>query len=276
MVEAAALWASGLGVRYKRRWVFRNVAVSLPAGEIVRLSGTPGSGKSTLLRVLAGVTRPSAGTVRHRPPVISYVPSRFPAHSGVTTERYLRRLGELRGLSAKEAYDRADGVIDRFSLRAVVDLDLKELSAEDLARVAFAQSLLDRPSLLIVDDPWNDLKGTPLLVATAELKRLADVGCVIVFTDRSWRLRALEVDQHLSLSGGIIFPLPHESPSGEQTSMRLELYGTGEGFDHAVGIIDYRPHPDGLTVIAEHDRTNDLLRIALQNGWLIRRVEPNS
>ncbi|MDQ1734762.1 MAG: hypothetical protein QOH56_1013, partial [Pseudonocardiales bacterium] len=37
MGEATALWASGLGVRHKRRWVFRDVAVNLPAGHIVRL-----------------------------------------------------------------------------------------------------------------------------------------------------------------------------------------------------------------------------------------------
>lgn len=275
MGEATALWASGLGVRHKRRWVFRDVAVNLPAGHIVRLSGTRGSGKSTLLRVLAGVTRPSAGIVRHRPPVVGYVPPRFPAPPGLSTEQYLRRLARLRGLSAKEAYSRAETVIDRFALRAQVDLPLTELAAEELRRVAVAQALLDRPSLLVVDDPWADLKGQMQLVATTELKRLADNGCVVLFTDRGWRLRSVEIDQHLSLSGGILFPMPHEEPS-EHTSMRLELYGSGLPFEHTGGIVDYRPHPEGLTVIAEHDAANDLLRVALQNGWLIRRVEPNA
>jgi ABC-type transport system involved in cytochrome c biogenesis ATPase subunit len=64
MVDATALWASGLGVRYGRRWVFRDLGVSVQAGELVRLSGSAGAGTSTLLRVLAGVVRPQAGIDR--------------------------------------------------------------------------------------------------------------------------------------------------------------------------------------------------------------------
>jgi ABC-type Mn2+/Zn2+ transport system ATPase subunit len=275
MGEASALWASGLGVRFGRRWVFRDLAVGLKAGEIVRLSGAKGGGKSTLLRVLAGVLRPQAGLVRHRPSVIGYVPERFPPPPLVTTEQYLRRMGRLRGLSDREAFHRADAVIDRYGLRPLVDGLVSELAPEDQRRVCFAQAVLDRPSLLVLDDPWADLKGTTLVTATSEIRQLAEAGCVVLFTDRAWRVRALEIDEHKSLSGGILFDLPHEEPASGLSDMRIDLYGHGERFDQLTGLIEYRPHPDGLTVLVDHEHTNDVLRAALQGGWLVRRVEPN-
>jgi ABC-2 type transport system ATP-binding protein len=274
VVEPRALWASGLGVRRGRRWVFRDVEVGVAAGQVVRLSGTDGSGKSTLLRVVAGVTRPTAGLVRHRPPIVGYVPPRFPAPIGLRTRQYLDRLARLRGMSRTEADEQAGGLIDRFTLHQVAESLIVELSGEDLRKLAFAQAVLDRPSLLILDEPWGDLKGRALVLVTAELGRLAEAGCVVMFTDRRRRVPGIAVDQNLSLSGGILFPLPIGEPDGEHASMRIDLSGQGQSFEHARGVVEYRLHHDGVTVIAEYGQTTDIVRVALQSGWLIRRVEP--
>jgi ABC-type multidrug transport system ATPase subunit len=278
MGESMALWASGLGVRHKRRWIFRDLALALHAGEIVRISGDRGSGKSTLLRVLAGVLKPSAGIVRHRPPIIGYVPPRFPAPQSVSAEQYLTEQARLRGLPARAAYLRAESVIDRMGLRGVVDLPATELSSEDLRGLSFAQALLDRPSLLVVDDPWHELSSVARATATSEIEALSEAGCVVVLTDRSHQLQKLRVDEHLSLAGGILFPLSRELAESTEdlpAAVRVELYGAGTALEQSAGILDLRVHPDGLTVIVERDRTNELLRLALQGGWLIRRVEPS-
>jgi ABC-type Mn2+/Zn2+ transport system ATPase subunit len=185
-------------------------------------------------------------------------------------------MGRQRGLSSREAFSRAEAVLDRYGLRQAADTWVSELSVEDQRRVSVAQALLDRPSLLVLDDPWADLTGSALVAATSEIRQLADAGCIVVFTDRGWRMRGLEVDQHKSLSGGILFDLPHEEPTGEHAAMRIDLYGHGERFDHLAGLTEYRPHPDGLTLVVEHEHTNDVLRAAMQSGWMIRRVGPNT
>ncbi len=64
----------------RQPWVVRNVTREVAAGRLIRLEGPNGSGKSTLLRVLAGVTRPTAGRVTGRPHT-GYVPERSPAVS---------------------------------------------------------------------------------------------------------------------------------------------------------------------------------------------------
>jgi ABC-type transport system involved in cytochrome c biogenesis ATPase subunit len=269
-----ALWASGLGVRRKRRWVFRDLAIGLQAGEVVRLSGPPGSGKSSLLRILAGCAAPTSGIVRHRPPIISYVPARFTAPPLESTELFLRRLARLRGFSESEGFRRTNELIDKFSLRNVVDAPAAELIEDELHKLAFAQTLLERPSLLILDEAWSGTGTAALRVTAAEMKKLAEHGCVVLFTDRDWKLRGLELDQHLSLAGGILHSISHERAPNERPTMRIEVQGQGQPFERATGIIDYRLHPQGITVVSDYDHTNDVLRVALQSGWQVRRVEP--
>ncbi|UQX88488.1 ATP-binding cassette domain-containing protein [Jatrophihabitans telluris] len=212
MVDTRALWASGLGVRYGRRWVFRDLGVNLPQGEVLRLSGPIGSGKSTLLRVLAGVSRPTAGVVRHRPPVVSYVPTRLRVPEGLTLGEYLTRLGRIRGLVSEEIERRRHELVDELNLSPTTVLS--EASADVRCRVAIAQALLERPSLLIIDDPWSNM-AAPSQVDTIELmNKRAERGCIVVFTAApNWR-PALEVTRHLTLSGGILHPAPASAAPG--------------------------------------------------------------
>jgi ABC-type multidrug transport system ATPase subunit len=209
MVEAGharALWASGLGVRHGRRWIFRDVEVGLGAGRIVRLSGPAASGKSTLLRVLAGAARPSAGLVRHRPPVIGFVPERFAPPGAGSVEGYLVRLARLRGLTAAEASERARGAAFRYGLQLTAVP--AELNGDEQRRLAFAQATLDRPSLLVLDELWGEPNASPLDFLAGEVRELAEAGCVVLFTDSHNGGTGLPVDEHLSLAGGILFAQP--------------------------------------------------------------------
>jgi ABC-type multidrug transport system ATPase subunit len=209
MVEAGharALWASGLGVRHGRRWVFRDVEVGLRAGQVVCLSGPAASGKSTLLRILAGAARPSAGLVRHRPPVVGFVPQRFAPSGTSSVETYLVRLARLRGMAGAEAYERAHSAISRYSLQ--LNAETSELSGEERRRLAFAQATLDRPSLLILDELWGDPSAGPLDFLAHEVRELAQAGCVVLFTDSHGGGATLACDERLSLAGGILFAPP--------------------------------------------------------------------
>src|SRR5205085_6549212 len=61
---SAALVATGLGKRYRRRWALRDCSLEVPEGAVVGLVGPNGAGKSTLLQLATGLIRPTAGAVR--------------------------------------------------------------------------------------------------------------------------------------------------------------------------------------------------------------------
>lgn len=185
--------------------MFRDVTVSVPAGQVVRLTGPPSSGKSTLLRVLAGAVRQSAGLVRTRPPVIGYVPMWFPPRPGFTVEEYLIRTCRLRGMTRIDAFQHASAAIAQWGLQQDVDTELTALNSDEARRLAVAEAMVDRPSLLVLDDPWLGLPGQYVTALATEVGMLADAGCIVLFTDRHHLAPSVQAHRELSLSGGVLF-----------------------------------------------------------------------
>ena len=117
----------GVWFRYARRvgWTLRAVDAVVQPGETVVVLGLNGAGKSTLLQLAAGVLRPVRGAVLDLPPVVGWVPERFPADQPFTAGQYLTRMAELRGLRGTAE---VDGWIERLMLGEHRDTRLADLS----------------------------------------------------------------------------------------------------------------------------------------------------
>jgi putative ABC transport system ATP-binding protein len=174
----------------------KGVDASFPGGTITAVVGPSGSGKSSLLRILAGLDRPTAGTVRldgielatlsrgqlraARRTLVGYVFQR-PAENFIpylTVMEHLRVSGELRGRwSPKEAKSLLEllGVEHRRHHRP------GQLSGGEQQRVAFAQAVIGHPAIVVADEPTAELdsrSATALLDAIAELTRTG-IGVVV-------------------------------------------------------------------------------------------------
>jgi ABC-2 type transport system ATP-binding protein len=159
----------GLSFRYSRRgpWVLRDVNLRVDAGEVVVVLGPNGVGKSTLLQVFAGVLRPSRGTVRDRPPVVGWVPERFPADQPFTARRYLGGMAAVRGVTGTAS---VEAWAERLDCREYLDVKLTDLSKGTAQKIGLIQALLTPPGLLVLDEPWEGLDAetrqeVPLIVA---------------------------------------------------------------------------------------------------------------
>ena len=153
--------------------VLDNVNLTLHPGEIVGLLGRSGCGKSTLLRAIAGLIRPSAGTITFEgapvagPPTgIALVFQNFALFPWLTVLQNVELGLEARGMAPAERRTRALAAIDLIGLDGYESAYPKELSGGMRQRVGFARALVVHPKVLLMDEPFSALD-----VLTAETLR---------------------------------------------------------------------------------------------------------
>lgn len=153
--------------------VLEGVDLELKAGEIVGLLGRSGAGKSSLLRIIAGLSRPTAGEVLWRGRAlkgptesIAMVFQSFALFPWLTVLQNVELGLEALGLSEAERRARALQAIDLIGLDGFENAYPKELSGGMRQRVGFARALVVQPELLLMDEPFSALD-----VLTAETLR---------------------------------------------------------------------------------------------------------
>jgi putative ABC transport system ATP-binding protein len=204
----AVLEATGLGYSLSGASVLANIDVVIEAGEAVAVTGPSGSGKTTLLYLLAGMIRPSTGTVSldgrllHRLATpadgVATVLQGYGLVSLLTAAENVQLPLRAAGCSAGESKARATQVLTDLGLADHQRQLADELSGGQQQRVALARALALRPRLLIADEP------------TAELDPIAR-GVVMQ--------RLLEVPA----SGGTVIIATHDPDVADACSRRIEL-----------------------------------------------------
>jgi ABC-type multidrug transport system ATPase subunit len=161
---ALALEIEAVGKQYRRgRWALRDLSLCLGPG-VLGLLGPNGAGKSTLMRILATITRASAGRVTWngadiaRSPdtlraVLGYLPQDFGVYPNLNAIEFLEYLAAIKGLDGRLARRRIDELIQLVNLAEAARRPLGGYSGGMKQRVGIAQALLNDPQLLIVDEP---------------------------------------------------------------------------------------------------------------------------
>jgi NitT/TauT family transport system ATP-binding protein len=144
--------------------VLEDINLKAYEGEIIAILGKSGSGKSTLLRIMAGLMRPSEGTVFYRgKPVfepirgISMVFQSFALLPWLTVLQNVELGLEALGVNREERRDRALKAIDMIGLDGFETALPKELSGGMRQRVGFARALVVNPDVLLMDEPFSAL-----------------------------------------------------------------------------------------------------------------------
>ncbi|MGE2731725.1 ABC transporter ATP-binding protein [Mycolicibacterium vaccae] len=170
MIEVAHL-----AKRFGPRTALDDVTVTFPAGTVTALLGLNGAGKTTLLRVIAGLERPSTGTVRVSGTLGVHVdPAGLdPRH---TVWRHLSWRAALTGLPAAAVHAALAevGVAEQRGRR------IADLSLGARQRLAIAGALLGDPAAVIFDEPLNGLDVPGILWFRNLLRRLAEQGKAVV------------------------------------------------------------------------------------------------
>ena len=174
--------AEGLGKRYGRRWLFRDVTFNLEQGQRLAILGHNGSGKSTLLRLLAGLQTPTEGRVV--PPegdsrtALGYAALEMALYASLTVEEHLELAGKLRGCEP-----RTDELLGMIGLEHARAFPAGQLSTGMKARLKLAMAIQARPTVLLLDEPGAalDEQGRALVESIAEEQTAC--GALVVATN---------------------------------------------------------------------------------------------
>ena len=192
-MERPALEARGVSKRYEHREALRGVDLIVEPGSLHGLLGPNGAGKTTLLRVLLGLVRRDAGSVRllgrdfdfASGPIPEGVagfvetPGFYPYLSG---RRNLSLLARLDGGRASSTAARIALVFDQVGLSDRADATVSGYSAGMRQRLGIAAALLRSPRLLFLDEPTSSLDPAGARDVRALVRRLADGGAAVVMS----------------------------------------------------------------------------------------------
>ncbi len=156
-----------------------DINLSIPAGQFVAVVGPSGCGKTTILNMLAGLLKPTKGTVKRHGNVVDG-PSRdigyMLARSALSPWRTARKnveFGlEIRGVSKKERNERSSELLALLGLEEFAESYPSQLSQGMNQRVAIARTLAIDPDLWLMDEPFGALDAQTRLVVQSEFVRL--------------------------------------------------------------------------------------------------------
>jgi heme exporter protein A len=201
----------GLARRFGTRWALRGITLELQPGEIVGIVGHNGSGKSTLLRVVSTALRPSAGD--------GWVHGQHLIRDAIEVRRHVGFLAHSPGLyedlTATEnllfavrmfgiGESGIEPALERVGLAHARQERVRGFSAGMQRRLALARLILGAPSLLLLDEPYNnfDPQGIELVNEVIEDARRGGGSALVVLHDRRQGERVL--DRIIELGRGAV------------------------------------------------------------------------
>lgn len=133
-------------------WALSDVSFAVQPGECVGLIGHNGAGKTTVLRLLAGITRPTRGSIRCTGRVASLINLGAGFHPELTGRENIYLNGVILGLSRAAVRDRLEQIVEFADLGTYIDTPLKRYSSGMYARLGFAVAAHVDPDVLLVDE----------------------------------------------------------------------------------------------------------------------------
>lgn len=256
-----------------------NVSVSVPKGGIFGLLGPNGAGKTTLIRIINRITIPNGGEVLFdgRPITqsdvekIGYLPEERGLYRKMEVGDQAMYLAQLKGMSAAEARKALKEWFVRFGIQDWWKKKVEELSKGMAQKVQFITTVVHKPSLMILDEPFSGFDPVNAELIRKEILRLKDEGATIILSTHNMESVeelcdniALINKSHLVITGGVN-EIRHKYGNNN-----IELVYTGEDrVKDAEGIFKVLSDEDNagrhtaVLTLGENVSSNDTLSVLL-------------
>lgn len=262
-----------------------NVSVSVPKGGIFGLLGPNGAGKTTLIRIINRITIPNGGEVLFdgRPITqsdvekIGYLPEERGLYRKMEVGDQAMYLAQLKGMSAAEARKALKEWFVRLGIQDWWKKKVEELSKGMAQKVQFITTVVHKPSLMILDEPFSGFDPVNAELIRKEILRLKDEGATIILSTHNMESVeelcdniALINKSHLVITGGVN-EIRHKYGNNN-----IELVYTGEDrVKDAEGIFKVLSDEDNagrhtaVLTLGENVSSNDALSVLLGQDIIV-------
>jgi heme exporter protein A len=228
------------------------VDFTLRAGECLALFGPNGAGKTTLLRVLAGLLRPSEGSVRlagkqsrddaEARGMVGLISHQTMLYGPLTARENTEFAARLYGV--REARGAATRALDRMRMLGHADVPVRALSRGMQQRVSIARAIVHEPAVVLLDEPYTGLDAAGGAALTEMLHQLRSHGATLVLVTHN-------VDEGLALASHAAVMLDGRFVRFETTDSIVARQFASEYRALVVGNADVATDPESRTVARE-------------------------
>jgi ABC-2 type transport system ATP-binding protein len=185
-----AIEAIGLVKRFEGTLAVDGVDLAVPVGAIYGVLGPNGAGKTTTLRMLLGIIDPDAGVRRvfgHERPhdiarLIGYLPEERGLYPSMKADEAIAFLAALRGVPLAEGRRRGRELLEEHGLGHAADKTIRQLSKGMAQTVQLLGTLVHRPRLVVLDEPFSGLDAINQGKLETMIRRLAAEGTTVIFS----------------------------------------------------------------------------------------------
>lgn len=226
---------------YKEKRAVNGVSIHVEQGSIVGLLGPNGAGKTTTFYMIVGIEHPDDGQILidghditglpiHKRAAygIGYLPQEASIFRKLTVEENLLALLETTKLSKKEQREKAEALMEEFTITQLRDRLGIQLSGGERRRVEIARCLVMDPAFILLDEPFAGIDPLAVNDIQSIISHLKDRGIGVLITDHNVRETLSIVDEAYILSEGKI--LLQGSPEKIANDPIAKKFYLGEDF----------------------------------------------
>ena len=288
---------SNLSKKYVGKPAVDNISFNVESGEIVGFLGPNGAGKTTTIRMLTGYIPPTSGTALIggydiflnsliAKQKIGYMPENVPLYDDMRVREYLLFRAELKGLRGQDVRKHMNEALELCSIKDIKSQMISSLSKGFRQRVGLADALINKPPLLILDEPTNGLDPSQIRSFRELLKELAENHTILISTHILSEVE-LTCNRVLIINKGKMIgnntPLELSEKIKSSTTISLELksqdHDIRDTISNISGIkkVTLEKEEDDwkfyrIRVDYGNDLREEIMNLGNKRNWLIREI----
>lgn len=260
------------------------LSLKIPENEMFGFLGGNGAGKTTTFRMILGLIDATSGNITWRGKtldhktsnIVGYLPEERGLYPKLKVKEQLTYLGRLRGMSKKDAEKEIIYWLEKFEVPQYLNKKVEELSKGNQQKIQFISSVLHKPELLILDEPFSGLDPLNVEMLKQATYDLKNSGTTIIFSSHQMSL-VEEMCEHLC-----ILQKGRAVVQGNLNDIKRE-YGMKNLIIHAEsdleylkefnGVVSYRPLRNGCELQIENEAVSKSIFAELKSEQFIKKFE---